>query len=166
MGQVAVTLNGRTYSLRCGEGEEARLQALASYVAKKIDHLVAEFGQAGDDRLTVMAALLIADELFDARGKAGPESDRDLESKSTGDDATESTAPDMKTGSDLTQTSAADPDDVTSPLDGDHDSATTGENRPEPLLKRALRRSQARAAQSPRTLEERLAAAREGSQHD
>lgn len=69
MGQVAVTLNGRTYRLRCGDGEEERLLSLAAHVRNRIDALAAEFGQAGDERLLLMAALLIADELFDARDK-------------------------------------------------------------------------------------------------
>jgi cell division protein ZapA len=67
MGQVTVTLNGRSYRLRCGEDEEQRLFALADHVRGKLDGLVQEFGQAGDDRLLLMAALLISDELFDAR---------------------------------------------------------------------------------------------------
>lgn len=69
MGQVAVTLNGRTYRLRCGEGEEERLMQLAAHVRTQLDSLTAEFGQAGDERLLLMAALLITDELFDARAR-------------------------------------------------------------------------------------------------
>ncbi len=67
MGQISVTLNGRTYSLRCGEGEEERLLALASLVKQRVEALAVEFGQIGDDRLLLMAALMIADELFDAK---------------------------------------------------------------------------------------------------
>ncbi len=67
MGQVAVTLNGRTYRLMCGPGEEPRLLALSTHVNAKLDTLAAQFGQVGDDRLMLMAALLITDELFDAR---------------------------------------------------------------------------------------------------
>ena len=33
MGQVSVTLNGRTYRLECDEGEEAHLIALSEYLA-------------------------------------------------------------------------------------------------------------------------------------
>lgn len=72
MGQVTVTLNGRAYRLSCGEGEEARLTALADHVRSKLDTLVAQFGQVGNDRLILMAALLIADELWDAKAKAAP----------------------------------------------------------------------------------------------
>jgi cell division protein ZapA len=67
MGQVSVTLNGRTYRLACEEGEEARLVELATHVKERVDQLTLEFGQVGDDRLLLMAALLIADELWDTR---------------------------------------------------------------------------------------------------
>ena len=79
MGQVAVTLNGRTYRLRCGDGDEARLLQLAGYLEQRIEALAVEFGQVGDERLLLMAALLVADELWDAREQlqqldaAGPE---------------------------------------------------------------------------------------------
>lgn len=70
MGQVTVTLNGRAYRLSCGEGEEPRLNELADHVRGKLEGLVAQFGQAGNDRLLLMAALLIADELWDAKAKS------------------------------------------------------------------------------------------------
>jgi len=67
MGQVSVTLNGRTYRLACDDGEEQRLAELATYVKVKLDQLTLEFGQVGDDRLLLMAALLVTDELYDLR---------------------------------------------------------------------------------------------------
>jgi cell division protein ZapA len=67
MGQVSVTLNGRTYRLACEEGEEERLLELATHVKERVEHLTLEFGQVGDDRLLLMAALLVADELWDTR---------------------------------------------------------------------------------------------------
>ena len=69
MGQVTVTLNGRTYRLSCGDGEEERLLSLAGHVRERIEALSTEFGHAGDDRLLLMAALLVTDELFDARDR-------------------------------------------------------------------------------------------------
>ena len=67
MGQVSVTLNGRTYRLRCGDGEEERLLTVVSHVRGHVDRLVAEHGQIGDDRLVLMAAIMITDELFEVR---------------------------------------------------------------------------------------------------
>jgi cell division protein ZapA len=68
MGQVSVTLNGRTYTMRCAEGEEPHLIELANYVKQRVDVLAQEFGEVGDDRVLLMAAMLIADELMLARG--------------------------------------------------------------------------------------------------
>jgi cell division protein ZapA len=67
MGQVAVNVNGRSYRFDCGDGEEARLQELAAYIKDRIDTLTLEYGQVGAERLMLMAALLITDELWDAR---------------------------------------------------------------------------------------------------
>lgn len=63
MGQVTITLNGRTYSLACPDSEEERLHELVDHVRGKMDHLIGEFGQIGQDRLLLMSALLIADDL-------------------------------------------------------------------------------------------------------
>jgi len=67
MGQVSVVLNGRTYRLECGEGEESHLSALAEYLSSHLDELKRKFGQIGDDRLIVMASLLVTDELWELR---------------------------------------------------------------------------------------------------
>lgn len=67
MGQVSVTLNSRMYRLACEDGEEGRLVELATHVKERVDELTLQFGQVGDDRLLLMAALLIADELWDTR---------------------------------------------------------------------------------------------------
>jgi cell division protein ZapA len=69
LGQVTVKIRDRAYRFSCADGEEARLEALGAYVDGKIGELVAQFGRIGDERLMVMAALMLADELFDARGK-------------------------------------------------------------------------------------------------
>lgn len=70
MPEAAITLNGRVYRLACGEGEELRLQKLLQAVSEKLAKLTAEYGQAGEDRLFLMAAVLIADDMLEAREKA------------------------------------------------------------------------------------------------
>ena len=67
MAQVTVTIGGRVYRLACNEGEEPHLEALAREVDAKIDSIRGSFGEIGDQRLIVMAALTIADELSEAR---------------------------------------------------------------------------------------------------
>ncbi len=69
MGQVSITLNGRTYRLECDDGEEEHLLKLAETVGEQIESLKGKFGQIGDDRLMLMAGLMIADELAEARRK-------------------------------------------------------------------------------------------------
>jgi cell division protein ZapA len=60
-------LNGRTYRLECGEGEETHLIALAEYLSTHVDTMKRKFGQIGDDRLILMASLLVTDELWELR---------------------------------------------------------------------------------------------------
>jgi cell division protein ZapA len=67
MGVVSLTLDGRTYRLGCGAGEEPRLRALGDFLAATVERLATEHGAVGHDKLLVMAALLIADELLDER---------------------------------------------------------------------------------------------------
>jgi len=70
MAHVAVTIDGRKYRLACNEGEEQRLESLASMIDGKIAELRGSFGEIGDQRLVVMAALTIADNLIEARDQA------------------------------------------------------------------------------------------------
>ena len=70
MSQVAVTISGRTYRIACGEGEERRLEELAAMLDGKIEEMRAAFGEIGDLRLHVMAAISLADELAEARRRA------------------------------------------------------------------------------------------------
>ena len=67
MGQVNVTINGRQFRMACEDGQEQHLQALASDLDQRIETLRGKFGEIGDTRLTVMAALTVADELNEAR---------------------------------------------------------------------------------------------------
>lgn len=67
MGQVSITLNGRSYRLSCRDDEEERLGQLVEHLRAKVEQLTGEFGQIGNERLMLMSALLIADELFEAR---------------------------------------------------------------------------------------------------
>jgi cell division protein ZapA len=67
LAQVAITFNKRTYRFDCGEGDVERLQQLAEYIKIKLDDVVKDHGPIADERLVLMAAFMIADELFDAR---------------------------------------------------------------------------------------------------
>jgi cell division protein ZapA len=67
MAQVSVTIDNRKYRLACNEGEEQRLERLAAMVDEKIGELRSAFGEIGDQRLVVMAALTFADGLTEAQ---------------------------------------------------------------------------------------------------
>ena len=69
MTQVTVTINGRQFRMSCEDGQEAHLRRLASDLDKRIEKLRTEFGEIGDTRLTVMAALTLADELSEMNDK-------------------------------------------------------------------------------------------------
>jgi cell division protein ZapA len=69
MPQVSVTINGRQFRMACEEGEEEHLLQLAADLDTRITRLRGRFGEIGDTRLTVMAALTLADELSEAREK-------------------------------------------------------------------------------------------------
>ena len=77
MSNVTLQIGGRSYSVACAEGEEAHVQGLGQL----IDDKIRELGTTGHNevRLLLFAALLLADELHDARGKApvapGPAAD-------------------------------------------------------------------------------------------
>ena len=67
MAQVTVTIAKHVYRVACGEGEEAHLQGLARQIDQRIEKLKRDFGEIGDQRLTIMAAITIADELVEAK---------------------------------------------------------------------------------------------------
>ena len=63
MSQVNVTINGRQFRMACEDGQEDHVTDLARDLDARIEGLRAKFGEIGDTRLTVMAALTVADEL-------------------------------------------------------------------------------------------------------
>jgi cell division protein ZapA len=67
MATVTVSINGRNYRMACDDGQEEHLTRLAQSFNARIGELRSEFGEIGDMRLTVMAALTIADELSEQR---------------------------------------------------------------------------------------------------
>ena len=67
MTQVSVTINGRQFRMACEDGEEPHLMRLAEELDARIAGLRTRFGEIGDTRLTVMAALTLADELAELK---------------------------------------------------------------------------------------------------
>ena len=67
MAQVTLRINGYSHTLVCHDGEEDHLLAMANEVETRIEAIKTAAGQSGEARMLVMAALMMADELFEAR---------------------------------------------------------------------------------------------------
>lgn len=63
MAQVTVTIDGKQYRMACDEGQESHLVDLAERFDRYVAHLKGAFGEIGDQRLTVMAGIMVMDEL-------------------------------------------------------------------------------------------------------
>lgn len=71
MPQVNVTIAGKAYRMACGDGEEPHLEGLARFYDGKIEEMRQAFGEIGDMRLHVMAALMVADEVSELKQRIG-----------------------------------------------------------------------------------------------
>jgi len=71
MAQVTVTIDGKAYRMACEEGQEQHLTDLADQFDRYVGHLKGQFGEIGDLRITVMAGIMIMDELSELTRKVG-----------------------------------------------------------------------------------------------
>jgi cell division protein ZapA len=69
MAHVVVTIAGRTYRMACDDGEEPQVRDLAALVEEKILSMRGSFGDIGEQRSIIMAAIAIADETKSMREK-------------------------------------------------------------------------------------------------
>ncbi|MHC5305893.1 cell division protein ZapA [Bartonella sp. LJL80] len=67
MATVSVTIDGKTYRMACDEGQEQHLTGLAQQLDQYISHLKSNFGEIGDHRLSVMAGIMVMDELAETQ---------------------------------------------------------------------------------------------------
>lgn len=67
MATVNVDVNGRNYNVGCADGQEERVRQLAGQFDEKVRDVAAQLGQVGDSRLFLMASLIMADELQEAK---------------------------------------------------------------------------------------------------
>jgi len=67
MATVTVTVNGRSYSVGCEDGQESHVANLARNFDSQVREVADAVGQVGELRLFLMAALLTADEAADQR---------------------------------------------------------------------------------------------------
>lgn len=69
MPYVTLTLDGHSYRMACAEGEDEHLQDLGALMEARIQSLRQRFGEMGDRRLLLMAALTFVDEGMEAKKK-------------------------------------------------------------------------------------------------
>ena len=67
MATVTVEVNGRSYPVGCADGQEARVTQLAQEFNNRVSQVADQVGQVGDLKLFLMGALMLADELSEAR---------------------------------------------------------------------------------------------------
>ena len=69
MAQVTVEINGKPYTVGCEDGQEGHLRALAAVFDRQVRVVAQEVGALGETRLMLMGALLLSDELEEARAR-------------------------------------------------------------------------------------------------
>lgn len=69
MAEVQVRVNGRLYTVGCEDGQEKHVAELAALFDQQVEQVARQVGQLGDTRLFLLGALLLADELAEARSR-------------------------------------------------------------------------------------------------
>jgi len=69
MATVMVTIDGKSYRMACEEGQEKHLAHLAARLDRYISHLKNSFGEIGDRRLSVMAGIMVMDEMVELEAR-------------------------------------------------------------------------------------------------
>lgn len=69
MAQITIDVNGRPYTVGCEDGQEQHLLELGRMFDRQVRQVGQDMGQLGDTRLFLMGALLLADELWDAKSR-------------------------------------------------------------------------------------------------
>jgi cell division protein ZapA len=67
MGQVTVNINGRSFRMACQDGSEQRVIELANLIEGIVQEIKGGFEHVQDDRLFLMAALTMADQVSEIR---------------------------------------------------------------------------------------------------
>ena len=67
LAKVQIEINGRRYAIGCDEGQEEHVMRLARYFDEHVKRLASSVGQIGDQRLFLMGALIVADEMHDLK---------------------------------------------------------------------------------------------------
>ena len=72
MGQAVISVGGRQYRINCRDGDEPRVAGLGEEIDLRSEKLTGQLGVMPEGQLLVMTALMLADELADARAGIAP----------------------------------------------------------------------------------------------
>ena len=64
MGNVNIKFNGKDYLLACDDGQEENLKNLGKHIDKKFENIKKKLGNIGENKLTLINAIQIADDFF------------------------------------------------------------------------------------------------------
>ncbi len=67
MAKADISIRGRNFSIACAPGQEMRVQKLAEQLDSRVSQISAAVGDIGDERLLLITALALLDELDSAR---------------------------------------------------------------------------------------------------
>ena len=71
MANIDIEIAGRRYNVACRDGEEEHLRSVAALVDRRAADAAAALGSLTESRQLLYAALLVADDLKEARGGGG-----------------------------------------------------------------------------------------------
>ncbi len=67
---VNISINGKSYSISCDDGQEQRVLDLANFIDSRLKEIAQASGANNDAHLLVLTSLVMADEMFDMRDNA------------------------------------------------------------------------------------------------
>ena len=73
MANIEIDIAGRRYNVACADGEEAHLRSVASMVDQRARDATQALGNLTEARHLLFAALLLADDLKEARSGGDPD---------------------------------------------------------------------------------------------
>lgn len=67
MAEVNITINGRSFSIFCEDGQESRVSELGGYVDSRLKEVASAGAATNEAQLMVLTSLMLSDEIFDLR---------------------------------------------------------------------------------------------------
>ncbi len=69
MALVGVKINGKDYQLACDDGQEQHVFELSQELDSRMQQIIAQVGQAPENMLFLLSALMLADEMNEAQAE-------------------------------------------------------------------------------------------------